>query len=69
MAPGGQADDPKGLFWILDEEVLIPGSGDSVVLDRLCSYFAAKGAQKEGKGERRSVCPFHLCCRMSPRRG
>ncbi|XP_019394216.1 PREDICTED: unconventional myosin-XVIIIb [Crocodylus porosus] len=50
VAPGGQADDPKGLFWILDEEVLIQGSGDSVVLDRLCSYFAAKGAQKEEDG-------------------
>uniref|UniRef100_A0A8C8S369 Myosin XVIIIB n=1 Tax=Pelusios castaneus TaxID=367368 RepID=A0A8C8S369_9SAUR len=34
---------PKGLLWILDEEVLTEGSSDGVVLDRLCLYFAKKG--------------------------
>ncbi|XP_074869174.1 unconventional myosin-XVIIIb isoform X2 [Carettochelys insculpta] len=48
--PGGQAEEPKGLLWILDEEVLIPGSSDSIVLDRLCSYFAKKGAQSTEEG-------------------
>ncbi|XP_030073885.1 unconventional myosin-XVIIIb isoform X2 [Microcaecilia unicolor] len=39
----GQAEESKGLLWILDEEVLIQGSSDSVALDRLCSYFENKG--------------------------
>ncbi|XP_054248542.1 unconventional myosin-XVIIIb [Indicator indicator] len=38
----------KGLLWILDEEVLIPGSGDSTAFDRLCSYFTTKGPDQEG---------------------
>uniref|UniRef100_A0A8C3TBY7 Myosin XVIIIB n=1 Tax=Chelydra serpentina TaxID=8475 RepID=A0A8C3TBY7_CHESE len=48
VLPGGQAEEPKGLLWILDEEVLIPGSSDSAVLNRLCSYFAKTGPAKEG---------------------
>ncbi|KAM9118433.1 unconventional myosin-XVIIIb [Pangshura tecta] len=50
VLPGGQAEEPKGLLWILDEEVLIPGSSDSVVLNRLCSYFAKKGPESEEEG-------------------
>uniref|UniRef100_A0A8C4WMI0 Myosin XVIIIB n=1 Tax=Gopherus evgoodei TaxID=1825980 RepID=A0A8C4WMI0_9SAUR len=45
VPPGGQAEEPKGLLWILDEEVLIPGSSDNAVLNRLCSYFAKKGTE------------------------
>uniref|UniRef100_A0A8B9S3Y2 Myosin XVIIIB n=1 Tax=Apteryx owenii TaxID=8824 RepID=A0A8B9S3Y2_APTOW len=45
--PGGPADGPRGLLWILDEEVLIQGSGDSAAFDRLCSYFAKTGADQE----------------------
>uniref|UniRef100_A0A8B9VIC0 Myosin XVIIIB n=1 Tax=Anas zonorhyncha TaxID=75864 RepID=A0A8B9VIC0_9AVES len=43
--PGGPGDISTlwGLLWILDEEVLVPGSGDSAAFDRLCSYFAPKG--------------------------
>uniref|UniRef100_A0A8B9RRM7 Myosin motor domain-containing protein n=1 Tax=Accipiter nisus TaxID=211598 RepID=A0A8B9RRM7_9AVES len=47
MGPG---DNRKGLLWILDEEVLIPGSGDGTAFERLCSYFAAKGPDQEGDG-------------------
>ncbi|XP_075754995.1 unconventional myosin-XVIIIb isoform X3 [Pelodiscus sinensis] len=63
VPPGGQAEDPKGLLWILDEEVLIPGSSDSVVLDRLCSYFAKKGAESEEEGVLRK-CEQMLQCEI-----
>ncbi|KAM8960687.1 unconventional myosin-XVIIIb [Pelodytes ibericus] len=41
-----QMEEKKGLLWILDEEVLIQGSTDNTVLDRLCSYFEIKGEHK-----------------------
>ncbi|XP_032898955.1 unconventional myosin-XVIIIb [Amblyraja radiata] len=42
-------EESKGLLWILDEEVLVQDSKDSVVLDRLCAYFEKKGLKKEEK--------------------
>ncbi|XP_069038059.1 unconventional myosin-XVIIIb isoform X2 [Lepisosteus oculatus] len=30
---------PQGLLWVLDEEVLTPGSSEAAVLERVCSYF------------------------------
>uniref|UniRef100_A0A8B9TRK7 Myosin motor domain-containing protein n=1 Tax=Anas platyrhynchos TaxID=8839 RepID=A0A8B9TRK7_ANAPL len=42
VLPGSLGADRRGLLWILDEEVLVPGSGDSAAFDRLCSYFAPK---------------------------
>uniref|UniRef100_F6WUI3 Myosin 18b n=1 Tax=Xenopus tropicalis TaxID=8364 RepID=F6WUI3_XENTR len=45
-----QMEEKKGLLWILDEEVLIQGSTDSNVLDRLCSYFEMKGEDKYESG-------------------
>uniref|UniRef100_A0A4W3J6Y9 Myosin XVIIIB n=1 Tax=Callorhinchus milii TaxID=7868 RepID=A0A4W3J6Y9_CALMI len=47
--PPGQAEEPRGLLWILDEEVLVQGSTDDRVLDRLCSYFESKGLDGEEK--------------------
>ncbi|XP_072443950.1 unconventional myosin-XVIIIb-like isoform X1 [Chiloscyllium punctatum] len=47
VQPSTQGKEPKGLLWILDEEVLVQGSSDAVVLDRLCSYFEKKGMEKE----------------------
>lgn len=48
--PSAQAEDPKGLLWILDEEALIQGASDSTALDRLCASFAREGVSgKEGK--------------------
>lgn len=44
--------DARGLFWVLDEEVRVEGSSDSVVLERLCAAFEKKGAGAEGKGAR-----------------
>ncbi|KAM8797638.1 unconventional myosin-XVIIIb [Eudromia elegans] len=45
--PGSPAAGPRGLLWILDEEVLAQGSGDSAAFDRFCSYFAKTGADLE----------------------
>ncbi|XP_059683822.1 unconventional myosin-XVIIIb [Gavia stellata] len=50
VLPGSPGADRRGLLWILDEEVLIPGSGDGAAFDRLCSYFASKGPDQEGDG-------------------
>ncbi|NXM36312.1 MY18B protein, partial [Oxyruncus cristatus] len=53
VLPGSAGADRRGLLWILDEEVLIPGSGDSAAFSRLCSYFATKGPDQEGDGHLR----------------
>ncbi|XP_065595087.1 unconventional myosin-XVIIIb isoform X2 [Cyrtonyx montezumae] len=50
VLPGSLGADRRGLLWILDEEVLIPGSGDGAAFDRLCSYFAPKGSDQDGAG-------------------
>uniref|UniRef100_A0A8C0AVE2 Myosin XVIIIB n=1 Tax=Buteo japonicus TaxID=224669 RepID=A0A8C0AVE2_9AVES len=41
VLPGSPGDNRKGLLWILDEEVLIPGSGDGTAFDRLCAVAIA----------------------------
>ncbi|NXL45527.1 MY18B protein, partial [Podilymbus podiceps] len=48
--PGSPGADRRGLLWILDEEALIPGSGDGAAFERLCSYFATKEPDQEGDG-------------------
>ncbi|NXC36932.1 MY18B protein, partial [Campylorhamphus procurvoides] len=53
VLPGSPRADCRGLLWILDEEVLVPGSGDSTAFARLCSYFATKGPDQEGDGHLR----------------
>ncbi|XP_014730346.1 PREDICTED: unconventional myosin-XVIIIb [Sturnus vulgaris] len=50
VLPGSPGAARRGLLWILDEEVLIPGSGDGTAFERLCSYFATKGPDQEGDG-------------------
>lgn len=49
VLPGSPGAARRGLLWILDEEVLIPGSGDGTAFERLCSYFATKGPDQEGE--------------------
>ncbi|OPJ74921.1 unconventional myosin-XVIIIb isoform A [Patagioenas fasciata monilis] len=64
VLPGSPGADRKGLLWILDEEVLVPGSGDSAAFDRLCSYFAAKGPDQEGDSYMRrceQALNFEIC--------
>uniref|UniRef100_A0AAY4B301 Myosin motor domain-containing protein n=1 Tax=Denticeps clupeoides TaxID=299321 RepID=A0AAY4B301_9TELE len=36
--------DPRGLLWVLDEELMTPGSTESTVLERVCRYFGNTGA-------------------------
>ncbi|XP_052547067.1 LOW QUALITY PROTEIN: unconventional myosin-XVIIIb [Tympanuchus pallidicinctus] len=50
VLPSSLGADRRGLLWILDEEVLIPSSGDGAAFDRLCSYFAPKGSDQDGAG-------------------
>ncbi|XP_066460005.1 unconventional myosin-XVIIIb [Eleutherodactylus coqui] len=45
-----QMEERKGLLWILDEEVLIQGSTDDNVINRLCSYYELKGEDKQDHG-------------------
>ncbi|KAM4049146.1 unconventional myosin-XVIIIb [Anomaloglossus baeobatrachus] len=45
-----QMEEKKGLLWILDEEVLIQGSTDDNVINRLCSYYEMIGENKQDHG-------------------
>lgn len=49
VLPGSPGAARRGLLWILDEEVLIPGSGDGTAFERLCSYFATRAPEQEGE--------------------
>ena len=35
--------DPRGLLWVLDEEMATPGSTENTVLERVCQYFGETG--------------------------
>ncbi|NXA98105.1 MY18B protein, partial [Melanocharis versteri] len=64
VLPGSAGAARRGLLWILDEEVLIPGSGDGTAFERLCSYFATKGPEQEGDGHLRrceQTLHFEIC--------
>ncbi|KAL2298425.1 hypothetical protein Nmel_015420 [Mimus melanotis] len=64
VLPGSPGATRRGLLWILDEEVLIPGSGDGTAFERLCSYFATKGPDQEGDGHLRrceQTLQFEIC--------
>ncbi|XP_058278750.1 unconventional myosin-XVIIIb isoform X1 [Hirundo rustica] len=64
VLPGSPGAARRGLLWILDEEVLIPGSGDGTAFERLCSYFATKGPDQEGEGQLRrceQTLHFEIC--------
>nr|XP_051691432.1 unconventional myosin-XVIIIb isoform X1 [Oryctolagus cuniculus] len=63
LAAGGGAEDAGGLFWVLDEEVRVEGSSDSVVLERLCAAFEKKGAGAEGTSSLRA-CEQPLQCEI-----
>lgn len=43
-APEG---DSRGLLWVLDEEMVTPGSTESTVLERVCQYFSGTVRQCE----------------------
>uniref|UniRef100_A0A663MW64 Myosin XVIIIB n=1 Tax=Athene cunicularia TaxID=194338 RepID=A0A663MW64_ATHCN len=67
--PSSPGADRRGLLWILDEEVLIPGSGDGAAFDRLCSYFATKGPEQEGKLGAARLCEQALNFEISHQLG
>ncbi|XP_035248113.1 unconventional myosin-XVIIIb-like isoform X4 [Anguilla anguilla] len=39
--------DPRGLLWLLDEEMATPGSTENTVLERVCQYFGETVRQCE----------------------
>ncbi|XP_039580318.1 unconventional myosin-XVIIIb isoform X2 [Passer montanus] len=64
VLPGSPGAARRGLLWILDEEVLVPGSGDGTAFERLCSYFATKGPDQDGEGHLRrceQTLHFEIC--------
>lgn len=78
MLPGSAGAARRGLLWILDEEVLIPGSGDGTAFERLCSYFATRGPDQEGElgsaplpslGITHCLWEFGKCGRLNPSPG
>lgn len=62
--PAGKAtEDAGGLFCILDEEVRVEGSSDSVVLERLHAAFEKKTAGADGPPVLR-ICEQPLQCEL-----
>ncbi|XP_051973250.1 unconventional myosin-XVIIIb-like isoform X1 [Xyrauchen texanus] len=43
----GSEGDSRGLLWVLDEEMVTPGSTESSVLERVCQYFSGTVRQCE----------------------
>nr|XP_055063633.1 unconventional myosin-XVIIIb-like isoform X1 [Misgurnus anguillicaudatus]XP_055063634.1 unconventional myosin-XVIIIb-like isoform X1 [Misgurnus anguillicaudatus] len=43
----GPEGDARGLLWVLDEEMITPGSTESTVLERVCQYFGGTVRQCE----------------------
>ncbi|XP_070706302.1 unconventional myosin-XVIIIb-like [Pempheris klunzingeri] len=39
--------DPRGLLWVLDEEMVTPNSSENSVLERVCQYFSSTVRQCE----------------------
>lgn len=35
--------DPRGLLWVLDEEMVMPGSSENSALQRVCQYYSNTG--------------------------
>ncbi|KAI4557478.1 hypothetical protein MJT46_014157 [Ovis ammon polii x Ovis aries] len=68
LPAGGGAEDARGLFWILDEEVRVEGSQDSVVLERLCAASEKHGAGAEGASALRT-CEQPLQCEIAHQLG
>uniref|UniRef100_A0A8C9MRT7 Myosin XVIIIB n=1 Tax=Serinus canaria TaxID=9135 RepID=A0A8C9MRT7_SERCA len=60
VLPGSAGAARRGLLWILDEEVLVPGSGDGTAFERLCSYFATKAHRPRTGHLRRCEQTLHF---------
>ncbi|XP_077016812.1 unconventional myosin-XVIIIb isoform X2 [Tamandua tetradactyla] len=68
LAAGGGAEAATGLFWVLDEEVRVESSSDSVVLERLSMAFEKKGVGAEETSPLR-MCEQPLQCEISHQLG
>lgn len=63
LSAGRSSEDARGLFWVLDEEVRVEGSSDSVVLERLRTAFEKKSAGADGPPVLRT-CEQPLQCEV-----
>ncbi|XP_049977090.1 unconventional myosin-XVIIIb [Alexandromys fortis] len=63
LPAGRSSEDARGLFWVLDEEVRVEGSSDSVVLERLRAAFEKKLAGADGPPVLRT-CEQPLQCEL-----
>ncbi|KAM6155724.1 unconventional myosin-XVIIIb [Rhynchocyon petersi] len=63
LPAGGHAEDAKGLFWVLDEEVRVEGSNDNAVLECLSAAFEKKGVGAEETSALR-LCEQPLQCEI-----
>ncbi|XP_052023609.1 unconventional myosin-XVIIIb [Apodemus sylvaticus] len=63
LPAGRGTEDAGGLFWVLDEEVRVEGSSDSVVLERLRAAFEKKEAGTEERPSMRT-CEQPLQCEL-----
>uniref|UniRef100_A0A8C1DR37 Myosin motor domain-containing protein n=1 Tax=Cyprinus carpio carpio TaxID=630221 RepID=A0A8C1DR37_CYPCA len=43
----GPEGDSRGLLWVLDEEMVTPGSTESTVLERVCQFYSGTGTPCE----------------------
>uniref|UniRef100_A0A8C4TF98 Myosin XVIIIB n=1 Tax=Erpetoichthys calabaricus TaxID=27687 RepID=A0A8C4TF98_ERPCA len=62
------ADKPRGLLWVLEEEVLTPGSSETVVLSRLADYYSKQPNGGEGTPALRQ-CEQPLQCEVAHQLG
>ncbi|XP_039627666.1 unconventional myosin-XVIIIb-like isoform X2 [Polypterus senegalus] len=62
------ADKPRGLLWVLEEEVLTPGSSETVVLSRLADYYSKQPNGGEGMPALRQ-CEQPLQCEVAHQLG
>ncbi|XP_065753734.1 unconventional myosin-XVIIIa isoform X2 [Phocoena phocoena] len=54
-------DEAKGLLWLLEEEVLVPGATEDALLERLFSYYGPQEGDRKGQSPLlRSSKPHHF---------
>ncbi|KAL1768770.1 unconventional myosin-XVIIIb isoform X1 [Sigmodon hispidus] len=63
LPAGRGAEDARGLFWVLDEEVQVEGSSDSMVLEHLRAAFEKKAVGIDGPPVLRT-CEQSLQCEL-----
>ncbi|XP_026640331.1 unconventional myosin-XVIIIb [Microtus ochrogaster] len=63
LPAGRSSEDARGLFWVLDEEVRVEGSSDSVVIERLRTAFEKKSGGADGPPVLRT-CEQPLQCEL-----